>query len=269
MATDTTKNKPLAVVTGASSGIGLELAKQFAENGFDLVIAAEDTGIHAAAAEIGGDGVTVDPFQVDLSSFEGVESLYEHIRSSGRPVDAAAINAGIGVGGEFAQTDLNAELKLINLNVVSTVHLTKRLLPDMLARRAGRILITSSIAGDVPGPFEAVYAASKAFDLSFAQAIRNELKDTGITVTALQPGPTETNFFHRAGMDDTKVGQSEKDDAAQVAREGFEALMAGKDHVVAWSFKNKVFAAAGRMMPGTAAEMHAKQAEPEKPRARR
>jgi short-subunit dehydrogenase len=268
MAANDAQNKKLAVVTGASSGIGLELAKQFAKNGFDLIIAAEDTGILAAAAEIGGDGVHVDPVQVDLSTFDGVESLSEHIRSSGRPVDAAAINAGIGVGGEFAETDLKAELKLINLNVVSTVHLTKRLLPGMLARRAGRILITSSIAGDASGPFEAVYAASKAFDLSFAHAIRNELKDSGITVTALQPGPTETNFFHRAGMDETKVGESEKDDAAEVAREGFEALMEGKDHVVAGSFKNKVFAAAGRMMPATSAEMHAKQAEPKKRRAK-
>jgi short-subunit dehydrogenase len=178
-------------------------------------------------------------------------------------VDAIAINAGVGVGGDFAGNDLNAELNLIRLNVISPVHLTKRVLQDMLQRGRGRILFTSSIAGTMPAPFEAVYGASKAFLTSFAQAIRNELKDTGITVTALMPGATETQFFHRAGLDDTKIGASEKDDAAEVAREGFEALMAGKDHVVAGSFKNKVQAAAGHVLPDPAvAQMHRKQSEP-------
>jgi short-subunit dehydrogenase len=145
--------------------------------------------------------------------------------------------------------------------VTSAVHLTKRVAKDMVARKQGRILFTSSIAAAAPGPFEAVYAASKAFLFSFSEALRNELQDTGVTVTAFMPGATETNFFQRAGMDDTKVGQSEKDDPAEVAREGVEALLAGKDRVVAGSFKNKLFAAAGRMMPETAAGMHRRQAE--------
>jgi short-subunit dehydrogenase len=139
-----------------------------------------------------------------------------------------AINAGIGVSGNFRNTDLKAELNLINLNVVSTVHLTKRVLPDMTRRGRGRILLTSSIAGTMPTPFEAVYGASKAFILSFSESIRNEVKDTGVTVTALLPSATNTNFFHCADMENTKIGASEKrDDPADVARDAYEALMAG------------------------------------------
>ena len=259
---ETQSNKPLAVVTGASSGIGFELAKELTNRGFDLVIAAEDERISQAATQLQQNGNTVTPVQVDLADYDGVEKFYNELKSTGRPLDVVAINAGIGVGGDFArETDLRAEFNLINLNVTSSVHLAKRVLQDMVERKQGRILFTSSIAAAAPGPFEAVYAASKAFLFSFSEALRNELKDSGVTVTALMPGPTETNFFHRAGMDDTKVGQSEKDDAAQVAQEGIEALMAGEGYVVAGSFKNKLFAAAGRVAPESAAQMHRKQAE--------
>jgi uncharacterized protein len=170
----------------------------------------------------------------------------------------------LGVSGDFTrQTELDDELNLIHLNVISPVHLAKRVLKDMVARGKGRVLFTSSIAGTMPAPFEAVYGASKAFLSSFAQAIRNELKDTGVTITALMPGATETNFFHRAGMEDTKLGASEKDDPAEVAKDGFEALMAGKDHVVAGSFKNKVQAVAGHALPDPAvANMHRQMSEP-------
>ena len=261
---DQTSTRPLAVVTGASSGIGYELAKQFAQNGFDLLIAAEDQGLADAAQTLQGMGAAVESVTVDLAEYDGVETLYEKIQSSGRPVEAVAINAGVGVGGDFARsTDLRAELKLIDLNVKSSVHLAKRIVKDMIARGQGRILFTSSIAATMPAPFLAVYGASKAFVQSFSEALRNELKDTGITVTALMPGPTETNFFHRAGMEDTKVGASKKDDAAEVARQGFEALMAGKDHIVAGSFKNKVQATAAHVLPDTVtAEQHRKQTEP-------
>jgi short-subunit dehydrogenase len=257
-------DRPLAVVTGASSGIGYELAKQFAENGFDLLVAAEDGGINERARDFEGLGASVESVQSDLSTYEGVEKLYERIKAAGRPVEAIAINAGVGVGGDFTQqTDLKDELNLINLNVTSTVHLAKRVLPDMLARGKGRVLFTSSIAAQTPAPFEAVYAASKAFVYNFAESIRNELKDTGVTVTALLPGPTETNFFHRAGMDDTKVGASEKADPAQVAREGFEALMAGEDQVVAGMFKTKVQSVMAEVTPETVkAEMHRSLSEP-------
>lgn len=257
---ETNNTKALAVVTGASSGIGLELAKEFARRGFDLAIVADSPKIHQAAGEIRALGANVDAVQIDLSTYEGVEQFYSGI---GRPVDAIAINAGVGVGGDFTrQTNLEAELKLIDLNVKSTVHLAKLALKDMLANNRGRVLFTASIASAAPGPFEAVYAASKAFVFSFSEALRNELRDTEITITALMPGATETNFFHRAGMDETKVGQSKKDDPAEVAREGVEALLSDKDRVVAGSFKNKLFAAAGRLAPEAAADMHRKEAEP-------
>jgi short-subunit dehydrogenase len=257
---ETDNAKELAVVTGASSGIGLELAKEFARRGFDLTIVADSAKINQAADEIRALGANVNALQIDLASYEGVEQFYSEI---GRPVDVIAINAGVGVGGDFVrETDLKAELNLIGLNVASTVHLAKRVLKDMLARNRGRVLFTASIASAAPGPFEAVYAASKAFVFSFSEALRNELKDTEITITALMPGATETNFFHRAGMDETKVGKSRKDDPAEVAREGVEALLSDKDRVVAGSFKNKLFATAGRLAPESAAEMHRKQAEP-------
>jgi uncharacterized protein len=255
--------RPLAVVTGASSGIGLELARQFAEHDYDLLVAAEDAGIHSAAEQLRGPGGTVEAEQVDLATREGVEQLYRRIRALGRPVDAIAINAGVGVGGPFIDTDLEADIRLIGLNVTGVVHLSKLILRDMVTRGEGKVLYTSSIAADMPAPYEATYGASKAFELSFAEALRNELKDTDITITALQPGPTETNFFTRAGLEDTKVGQAKKDDPAEVAREGFEALMAGKDKVVAGAFKNKMQDAMAQVLPEPAkAELHAKQTKP-------
>lgn len=254
---------PLAVVTGASSGIGLELAKQFASHGFDVLIAAEDEGIADAAATLTETGTRVFSQQVDLATYEGVETLYQRIRSLERPVDAIAINAGVGVGGPFIKTSLEEELNLIALNVTSAVHLAKRIATDMVNRGEGRILFTSSIAAEMPAPFEAVYGASKAFLLSFAEALRNELRDTGVTVTALQPGATDTNFFRRAHMEDTKVGTAEKDSPADVARDGFDALMAGKDYVVAGSWKNKFQSTMAQILPETMkAEQHRKLAEP-------
>jgi len=254
--------RPLALVTGASDGIGYELAKVFAENGYDLVIAAEDPGIveaKQAFAQLGGE---VEAIQVNLAQYEGVEELYRQIVNLRRPLAAAALNAGVGVGGDFTKgTRLEDELNLINLNVVSTVHLAKKIARDMVDRAQGRILFTSSIAATMPAPFEAVYGASKAFVQSFAQALRNELKGTGVSVTSLMPGATETNFFHRAGMDDTKVGTDEKDAPADVAREGFKALLAGKDHVVAGSLKNRFYAA--KIIPETVkAAMHRRLSEP-------
>ena len=253
----------LAVVTGASSGIGLELAKLFAQNGYDLVIVAEDEGIESAADQLRSLGPMVESVQADLATEDGVEELWERIEEMGRPVDAIAINAGVGVGGPFLETDLEEEINLINLNVTGAVHLAKHVVQHMAERGEGKILFTSSIAADMPAPFEAVYGASKAFLLSFSEALRNELKDTNITVTALQPGPTDTNFFDRAGMQDTKVGADKKDDPADVARDGFEALMAGKDHVVAGSFKNKVQSTMAQVTPDkVTAEMHRKLSEP-------
>jgi uncharacterized protein len=252
-----------AVVTGASSGIGFELAKQFARNGFDLMIVAEDEDIFDAATEIEALGAKVEPVQIDLAEEDGVDEFYERVTTYGAPIDAIAINAGVGLGGPFLENDIEDEINIINLNVISTVRLSKLVLKDMVVRNEGRVLYTSSIAADAPGPYESVYAASKAFVQSFAVAIRNELKGTGITITSLQPGATDTRFFERAGMLDTKVGAGKKDDPAVVAKQGFEALMAGKDHVVAGAMKNKAQSTMSKVVPETtAAEMHRKQAEP-------
>jgi uncharacterized protein len=207
-------------------------------------------------------GVRVEPLQADLAMPEGVERLYARVVADGRPL-AAAINAGVGVGGPFAETDLAAELWLVDLNVRSSVHLAKLCVRDMVARQHGRILFTSSMAATLPGPFQATYAASKAFLLSLSEALRNELKDSGVTVTALMPGPTETHFFERAGLQDTKVGAGDKDGAAEVAAQGYRALMAGDDHVVAGSMKNKAMVGANKLLPETAkAQMHRKMSEP-------
>ncbi|AFZ30590.1 short-chain dehydrogenase/reductase SDR [Gloeocapsa sp. PCC 7428] len=256
--------RPLAVVTGASNGIGYELAKQFAQNGFDLLVTATGESINEAAQAFEKLGAKVKTVQADLATYDGVEALYSQIKAIGQPVEAIAINAGVGVGGDFArETDLQDELNLINLNVVSSVHLAKRVVKDMVERSKGKILFTSSIAALMPGPFEAVYAASKAFVHSFAEGLRNELKDTGVTVTSLMPGPTDTNFFHRAGMDDTKAGASKKDDPAEVAKQGFEALMAGKDSVIAGSVMTKIQGNVSKVLPDTiAAEQHRQLTEP-------
>jgi uncharacterized protein len=259
-----TSTRPLAVVTGASSGIGLELARQFADNGFDLIIAAEDSGIHTAGTDLKGHGAQVEAVQVDLATDAGVDELHRHIASAGRPVAAAALNAGVGAGGAFAtDTALEDELRLIDLNVRSTVHLAKHVVRDMVARDEGRILFTSSIASTMPGSFQAVYNASKSFVQSFALALRNELKDTNVSVTSLMPGPTDTEFFERADMLDTKVGTSKQDDPADVARDGFEALMAGEERAVSHSLKTKAQGRGARFLPDNVkAEMHRKMAEP-------
>jgi len=262
--TNRSLTRPLAVVTGASNGIGYELAKQFAQNGFDLLVTATGSTIQAAAQAFNQLGANVEMVEADLATYDGVETLYQAIQGRGRPVEAIAINAGVGVGGEFAhETTLEDELNLINLNVVSSVHLAKRVVKDMVDRGAGKILFTSSIAALMPGPYEAVYAASKAFIHSFAEGIRNELKETGVTVTSLMPGPTDTNFFHRAGMDDTKAGAAQKDNPADVAKQGFEALMAGKDAVIAGSLMTKVQGNVIKVLPDTiSAEQHRKLTEP-------
>ncbi len=252
-----------SLVTGASSGIGFELARLFAENGYDLVIAAEDAELSRAAQQLEAAGARVETVQTDLADQAGVEELYRRIAGLGRTLTAAALNAGVGQGGAFKDTPLDKELALVDLNVRSTVHLAKYVVQDMTARGEGRILFTSSIASTMPGSYQAVYNASKSFVQSFAEALRAELADTGVTVTSLMPGPTETNFFHRAEMDDTKVGASKKDDPALVAKQGFEALMKDKEKVVAGSTKTKVQGAASKVMPDKAkAEMHRKMAEP-------
>jgi short-subunit dehydrogenase len=255
--------RPLALVTGASSGIGRELAQQFAEHGFDLVVNAENDSVYAAAVELRATGADVRAVRADLRTAAGVEQLWSAVTATGRPLDAAALNAGVGKGGAFLDTELADELAIIDLNVTSTVRLAKHVLREMTARKEGRVLVTSSVASTMPGSFQAVYNASKSFLQSFAEALQEELRDTGVTVTSLMPGPTETDFFRRADMEDTRVGASSKDDPAQVARQGFEALMKGERRVVAGSPGTKAQEAAGKVLPDALkAKAHRRMAEP-------
>jgi short-subunit dehydrogenase len=253
--------QPLALITGASSGIGYELARQFAEHGYDLVICAEDESVVDAAGRLRAPGTGVEAVVADLRDYDMVERLWSAV--AGRPLAAVALNAGVGRGGPFIETELSDELDIVSLNVASTVHLAKRVVVDMAARNEGAVLITSSIAAAMPGPFQAVYNASKSFLQSFALALDNELKDTGVSVTALMPGPTDTEFFRRADMEDTKIGRGGKDDPAQVARQGFEALMKEKSKIVAGSPKTKAQGHANAVLPDSAkAQAHRKMAEP-------
>jgi short-subunit dehydrogenase len=239
----------LALVTGASSGIGFSLAKDLVRRAFDLVVCAEDDAIHDRASELARTGRLVVPVQADLATAQGVEQLYAAVGDGGRAIDVLALNAGVGVSGRFTETDLERDLRLVDLNVRSTVHLAKLVVGDMVRRGHGRVLVTSSVAAVAPGPFHATYAASKAFVHSFAEAIRVELEDTGVSVTSLMPGPTDTDFFRRADMEDTRIATGHKDDPDQVAEDGLDALFAGKDSAVAGSFRNLVQAEAATHLP--------------------
>jgi short-subunit dehydrogenase len=256
----------LALVTGASSGIGKELAIELAKRGYDLVVASAGERLSPAAEHFRRFGHRVIEATVDLATTDGVEELWRQVESLGEPLDVACINAGVGLGGLFWETDLEKELNMVNLNCASTVHLAKYVVRQMVQRRDGKILLTSSIAGEMVAPREAVYAATKAFGLSFAHSLRYELKNTGVTVTALQPGPTDTDFFHRAEMDDTQVGTEGKkeSDPADVARQGIEALFDGKDHVYAASLKTKIEGKLANAIPGEMkGAMHDKMARPQ------
>jgi short-subunit dehydrogenase len=244
--------RSFAVVTGASSGIGLELAKQCLAHDFDVLICAEDSGIDAVATSLaGGKGGVVQTVRADLATREGVETLVRAVRDTHRPIDALLLNAGVGVGGAFLDTDLDRELEMIALNCGHTVHVAKRLVPEMVARGKGRVAITGSVVSTSPNPYQAVYGATKAFVMSFGEALRHELADTGVTVTVIQPGATDTNFFQRADLMNTKVGQAKKDDPADVAKRGFDAMMAGKDSVLAGGFKSRMEGLMNEILPET------------------
>jgi short-subunit dehydrogenase len=252
---------PFAVVTGASTGIGLELARCCAADGYDLLICADEARIEEAAGELRRDGATVEAVIADLGTPEGVDRLIAAIGD--RPVDALLANAGRGLGNAFLDQDLARAQEVIDVNVSGTVALIHRVGRRMRQRNAGRILITGSIAGFIPGSFQAVYNASKAFLDSFSWALRNELKETDVTVTCLMPGPTDTQFFERADMEATPVGSSDsKDDPAMVARQGYEAMQKGASGVTT-GFMNKVQATFAGLIPDSLlAEMHRRMAEP-------
>ena len=250
-----------AIVTGASTGIGFELAELAAENGYDLLVVADEPLIEAAARDFEQHGVQVTSIEADLATLEGVDKLLE--ATQGRRIDLLCANAGRGLGRGFLGQDVSDWRRVIDTNITGTVYLLQRVLRDMVSQEGGKVLITGSIAGFIPGSFQAVYNGSKAFIDSFADALRNELKDAkNLTITTLMPGATETEFFERADMLDTKVGQQEKDNPAKVARDGWDALMKGEAHIVS-GWKNKIQVAAAHISPAAVlAEQHRKMAEP-------
>jgi uncharacterized protein len=255
-------SEQFAVVTGASTGIGLELARCCVREGFDVLIAADEPEIERAATELRaeGGGGKVEAIQADLSTTDGVDKLYQ--AANGRPVDVLMANAGRGLGRAFLDQDFDKVRAVIDTNITGTVYLIHKVGNDMRQRNSGRILITGSIAGFTPGSFQAVYNGSKAFLDSFSFALREELRDTELTVTCLMPGATETEFFKRADMMDTKVGTEEKDDPADVARAGFDAMMRGDGDIVT-GLKNKVQSTVANVTPaGALAKQHRKMAEP-------
>lgn len=260
-ASASSSSRPLAVVTGASTGIGFELARCCADDGYDLLIAADEPEIERAAQRLRQAGATVEAVQADLATSEGIGRLLAAIGD--RPVDALLANAGRGLGRGFLDQDFHAVRRVVDTNITGTIELLQRVGRMMRARGRGRILITGSIAGFMPGSYQAVYNGTKAFIDSFSFALREELKDSGVTVTCLMPGVTDTPFFERAGMLDTKVGSTpKKDDPAEVARNGYEAMKAGRGDVVS-GLKNKLQATLAHVTPAPVlARMHRKMAEP-------
>jgi uncharacterized protein len=263
MAQDT---RPLALVTGASTGIGYELARCCAENGFDLLVAADEPKIAEAAADFRKLGANVEAVQADLATLAGVDQLYLALQKLNRPLDAMLANAGRGLGKAFLDQDFTDIMRVVNTNITGTIYLLHKVGRDMRGRGQGRILIVGSIAGFMPGTYQAVYNATKAFLDSFSFALRHELRDSEsgreITVTCLMPGATETDFFERADMMDTKIGTEKKDDPADVARQGFQAMMRGDGDVVT-GWQNKLQTAIASITPsGMLAERHKLQAKP-------
>lgn len=255
-----TEHRPLAVVTGASTGIGYELARCCAKAGFDLAVVADEPQVHEAAEHLRVIGYSVTSVQADLATLSGVDQFLASV--DGRPVAALLANAGRGLGGAFLDQDFGAVRHVIDTNVTGTVYLIQKVVRDMRRRGEGRLLITGSIAGFMPGTYQAVYNGTKAFLDSFAYALRAELKDSGVTVTCLMPGATETDFFERAEMEDTRVAAGKKQAAGEVAKLGFEAMMQGQGEVIT-GWQNKLRAAMSHVTPSaTLAEAHRRMAEP-------
>ncbi len=256
----TTQTRPLAVVTGASTGIGFELAKCCAAEGFDLLVAADEPAIGDAVTTFEAMGARASAVQADLATIEGVDRLYAEL--NGRPVEALLANAGRGLGRGFLDQNFEQVRHVVDTNITGTIYLLQKVGRDMRERGRGRILITGSIAGFMPGTYQAVYNGTKAFLDSFSFALRHELKNTGVSVTCLMPGATETDFFERADMMDTKVGTAKKQDPVEVARTGFKAMMKGDGDVVS-GWQNKLQSAIALVTPSDMlAEMHRGMAEP-------
>lgn len=250
----------LAVVTGASTGIGYFLAEECAKHGYDLIIAADEPRIEQAAKDLRVNGVDVRAVEADLATLEGVDRLYA--AADGQPIELLLANAGRGLGRDFLDQDFAEARRVVDTNITGTIYLIQKIGRDMRSRGTGRILITGSIAGFLPGSYQAVYNGSKAFLDSFSFALRTELEGSGVSVTCLMPGATETEFFARADMLDTKVGTAKKDDPAEVARIGFAAMMRGDGDIVS-GWHNKLQSALANVMPaGMLARQHKKMAAP-------
>lgn len=244
-------NQKWALITGGTSGIGKDLAKLFAADQYNLVIVARDQAeLDNCSAELRSTGIQVVPIAKDLSVMDEAKALCEEVSAKGISIEILVNDAGQGVYGLFKDNDLERELSIIHLNICATVILTKHFVKEMALRGSGRVLNLGSVAGKLPGPWQAVYHATKAFVLSFTTAIREELKDSGITFTALMPGVTDTDFFNKAGMNDSKAVQDKEAmaDPADVAKDGYEALMAGEDRIIS-GIKNKIQVGAANMMP--------------------
>lgn len=256
------QGKGYALITGATSGIGLELAKLFAADKYDLVIIARsELELEQAAAALKTEGISVITMSKDLFDKDAPSDIFETLKAKGIHIDILVNDAGQGVYGEFIHNELDRELDIIQLNICAVVSLTKFFLKQAIGRGPCRILNVASIAGKVPGPYQAVYHGTKAFVHSFTEAIRSELTDTNITVTSLLPGATDTDFFRKADMEASKVVQEGKlGDAADVAKDGYEALMAGKDMVIS-GFKNKVQVAMSNVMPDSMAADNMKKTQ--------
>jgi short-subunit dehydrogenase/hemerythrin-like domain-containing protein len=239
----------MALITGASTGIGYELAIEFATHGFDLIIVAENDEIYVAKEALSESGVYVVAIKADLRNDAGLDEVISYVQTLNRPLDAVALNAGVGLAGAFlGGNKLEDEMNMINLNVIAVVKLAKALIAPMVKKGEGKVLFTTCMASLTPGPFQAVYHASKAFIQTFLDAVREEIRGSGVTITALMPGATETQFYARADMLETKMGQAIKADPAQVARQGFEALMRGEDLVIGGSLLDKVYGITTKFM---------------------
>lgn len=251
-----------AIITGASTGIGFELATIAARDGYDILVVADESLIDAAARDFEQFGTRVQSVEADLSTIDGVDTLLAAVE--GRKIDVLCANAGAGTGGAFLDQHVAMWRRSVDTNITGTVYLIQRVLSDMVGRDDGKILVTGSIAGYIPGAFNAVYNGTKAFVDIFTEALRNEIKENaGVTLTTLMPGATDTEFFDRAGMNDTQVGQdNRKADPAKVARDGWVALMAGKGHVVSGWFNKLQVAAAGVVPQSILAGQHRKKAKP-------
>lgn len=238
----------LALITGASAGIGLEIAKQLADRGYDIAGVGSGDRIHDLQAKL--PGVNVTPIQADLRTEEGIEQVWSQVEALNRPLDVAVLNAGRSLGGAFLDTDLETEKEMIALNITSQVLLAKKVVRTMADQRDGRILITTSMSALTPTPYESIYGPTRAFMFSFAEGLREEMKEYGVTVTALLPGATATDFHQTAGMGNTMFGSNDwKNDPTLVAQRGVEALFAGKDHVIGGGAKTRRAAVVNKFLP--------------------